>query len=69
MIEGGKTSFLELLESERQMFNAELAAAEIYGLHLSSYVKLYKALGGGWISEEARQEAAAQEAEAQGNPQ
>ncbi len=50
--DAGQTSYLELLESERQMFNAELAAAEIYREHLSSYVRLYKALGGGWVSVE-----------------
>lgn len=55
--DGGQTSFLEVLESERQMFNAELAAAEIYQEHLNSYVKLYKALGGGWISDQERQQA------------
>lgn len=53
--DGGQTSFLEVLESERQMFNAELAAAEVYQKHLNSYVKLYKALGGGWISDQERQ--------------
>jgi len=50
--DGGQTSFLEVLESERQMFNAELAAAEIYRMHLDSYVRLYKSLGGGWITEQ-----------------
>jgi multidrug efflux system outer membrane protein len=52
--DGGQTSYLEVLESERQMFNAELAAAQIYREHLESYVRLYKALGGGWVSEEER---------------
>lgn len=60
--DAGQTSYLELLESERQMFNAELTGAEIYREHLSSYVRLYKALGGGWISEEQRQAAAEAEA-------
>jgi multidrug efflux system outer membrane protein len=55
--DGGQTSYLEVLETERQMFNAELAAAETYQSHLSSYVFLYKALGGGWVSEEEQQEA------------
>jgi multidrug efflux system outer membrane protein len=54
--DGGQTSYLEVLESERQMFNAELAAAEVKQEYLNSYVKLYKALGGGWISEEERQQ-------------
>ena len=54
--DGGQTSFLEVLESERQMFNAELAAADVYRKHLNSYVKLYKSLGGGWITEQERQQ-------------
>ena len=52
--DGGQTSYLEVLESNRQKFNAELAAAETYQFHLNSYVKLYKALGGGWATEEER---------------
>lgn len=49
---GGVTSYLEVLDSERSKFNAQLSAAEVYQLHLNAYVFLYKALGGGWISEE-----------------
>ena len=49
------TDYLEVLESERQMFNAELAATETFQKHLNSYIKLFKALGGGWISETDRQ--------------
>ena len=48
---GGVTSYLEVLDSERSQFNAELAASEAYQLYLNAYVFLYKALGGGWISE------------------
>ncbi|MCD4680389.1 MAG: efflux transporter outer membrane subunit [Bacteroidales bacterium] len=47
--DGGVTSYLEVLDSERSQFNAELAASEVYKLHLNAYVFLYKALGGGWI--------------------
>ena len=54
---GGVTSYLEVLDSERSLFNADLAASETYQLHLNSYVKLYKALGGGWISEEEENQA------------
>ena len=53
--DGGQTSYLEVLETERQMFQAELDAADIYKDHLTSYVRLYKALGGGWLTEEERQ--------------
>ena len=44
----GVTSYLEVLESNRQMFDAELIAAQTLDEYLFAYVKLYKALGGGW---------------------
>ena len=50
--DGGVTSYLEVLDSDRSKFNAQLAATEVYQLYINSYVFLYKALGGGWISEE-----------------
>lgn len=56
--DGGVTSYLEVLDSERSLFNAELAAAEVYQQQLRAYVKLYKVLGGGWISEEESKQAA-----------
>jgi outer membrane protein, multidrug efflux system len=46
----GVTSFLELLESERQAFEAELSLSQTTQQLFNSYAKLYKALGGGWIS-------------------
>jgi multidrug efflux system outer membrane protein len=46
----GVTSFLELLESERQMFEAELSLSGTTQQLFNGYTKLYKALGGGWIS-------------------
>ena len=54
---GGVTSYLEVLDSERSKFNAQLAATEVYQLHLNAYVFLYKARGGGWISEEEMKQA------------
>ncbi|MCD4696935.1 MAG: efflux transporter outer membrane subunit [Bacteroidales bacterium] len=54
---GGVTSYLEVLDSERSQFNAELSASETYQLYLNAYIKLYNALGGGWISEEEAQKA------------
>jgi len=50
--DGGVTSYLEVLDSERSKFEAELAASQTYQQYLNAYVFLYKALGGGWISEE-----------------
>jgi multidrug efflux system outer membrane protein len=45
---GGVTSYLEVLESERSLFTAELLASSTRREQLVSYVTLYKALGGGW---------------------
>jgi multidrug efflux system outer membrane protein len=48
----GVTSFLELIESQRQAFEAELSLSEATQKLFNGYVNLYKALGGGWLSEE-----------------
>jgi len=48
----GVTSYLEVLESERTLFSVQLELSETKQLALNSYIKLYKALGGGWISKE-----------------
>lgn len=53
--DGGVTSYLEVLDSERTLFNAELLASSTYRTQLISYVQLYKSLGGGWITPEERQ--------------
>ncbi|KPJ78576.1 MAG: hypothetical protein AMJ54_02850 [Deltaproteobacteria bacterium SG8_13] len=55
----GITSYLEVLETERQLFSAELDYSELKQQQLNAYVGLYKALGGGWISEEEMQQAQA----------
>jgi multidrug efflux system outer membrane protein len=49
---GGVTSFLEVLESNRSLFRAELLASSTKRLQLVSIISLYKALGGGWLTEE-----------------
>ena len=46
--DGGVISYLEVLESDRSLFRAELAESEIRRAQLVSVVDLYKALGGGW---------------------
>jgi multidrug efflux system outer membrane protein len=55
--DGGVTSYLEVLESERTLFNAELQLSEVRQQTFNSYIKLYKALGGGWITKEEYVEA------------
>ena len=53
---GGVTSYLEVITSETSLFNAELARSTTLREKLQSYVLLYKALGGGWVDEEERQQ-------------
>ena len=53
----GVTSYLEVLESQRSSFSAELELSEVKKDYLNAYVKLYKALGGGWVSVEEMHEA------------
>ena len=53
--DGGVTSYLEVLEAERTLFEIELYYSELLQRRMSAYVNLYKTLGGGWtanISEE-----------------
>lgn len=56
----GVTSFLEVLDNERILFDVELELSQIQQDYLNAYVKLYKALGGGWISKEEMETAKAQ---------
>jgi multidrug efflux system outer membrane protein len=45
---GGVTTYLEILDAERQLFTAELGLAQAQRDELLAVVQLYKALGGGW---------------------
>ncbi len=45
---GGVTSYLEVLDTERQRLSAEQTLAQAQRDVLTSIVQLYKALGGGW---------------------
>ena len=47
--DGGVTSYLEVLEAERTLFNIELYYSELLQRRMSAYVNLYKTLGGGWV--------------------
>ncbi len=51
----GQTSYLEVLESERQSFDAQLAYTQTRRELLDAYIALYKALGGGWLSPQEEQ--------------
>jgi outer membrane protein, multidrug efflux system len=49
--EGGYTSYIEVLDAERSLFNAQLSYTQTQGAVLTSFVTLYKAMGGGWVLE------------------
>ena len=46
--ENGISSYLEVLDAQRNLFAAELALAQAERQQLAAAVQLYKALGGGW---------------------
>jgi multidrug efflux system outer membrane protein len=45
---GGVSDYLEVLDAQRSLFNAEIDAAQTTGANLVALVRIYKALGGGW---------------------
>jgi multidrug efflux system outer membrane protein len=55
----GAASYLEVLDSERTLFSVELELSELRSLFRNSYVRLYKSLGGGWMTREELQHAEA----------
>jgi multidrug efflux system outer membrane protein len=56
--EGGVSSYLEVLDTERQFFDAELQLVQAKRDESVSVIQLYKALGGGWQTEPAATAAA-----------
>lgn len=46
--QGGASSYLEVLDAERSLFNAELELADARRDRLRAVVQAYRALGGGW---------------------
>ena len=49
--DGGVTSYLEVLDTERSLFSAELTESQTLRLYIDAIIGLYKALGGGWNPE------------------
>ena len=49
--DGGVVDYLEVLDTERTLFSAELAQSETLQLYYNAIVRLYRALGGGWATE------------------
>ncbi len=46
----GVTSYLEVLETERTLFEVGLELSQLKQQFYNAYVRLYKALGGGWLT-------------------
>lgn len=64
--DNGYVSYIEVLDADRRLFDAELAEVSVVALRLGSLIELYKATGGGWIDRAAAvtDEQLAREAEA-----
>jgi multidrug efflux system outer membrane protein len=50
--DAGESSYIEVLDAQRQLFQAQILQAEARRSELAAFVQLYKALGGGWETEE-----------------
>jgi multidrug efflux system outer membrane protein len=48
--QGGYSTYLTVLSAQQQLFPAELNQAQYLASALTSYVTLYKAMGGGWVT-------------------
>lgn len=57
--EAGYSSYLELLDARRALFQGQLSQTEAARDRLLAVANLYKALGGGWQSDEEQQALAA----------
>jgi outer membrane protein, multidrug efflux system len=49
--QGGATSYLEVLDADTRLFDAQIGLADARLSELSAFVELYRALGGGWQQE------------------
>ena len=49
--DNGYTSYIEVLDAERSLFQAQLQLAQTQGQLYFALINLYKALGGGWVNE------------------
>jgi multidrug efflux system outer membrane protein len=52
--DNGYSSYLEVLVAEQNLFSSELAYTQAQGVLFQALVNLYKAMGGGWVTEADR---------------
>jgi outer membrane protein, multidrug efflux system len=57
--DNGYTSYLEVTFAEQNLFSAELAYTQTQGVLFQALVNLYKAMGGGWVTEADKRAAGA----------
>lgn len=65
--DNGYTSYIEVLDAERSLFQAQLQLAQSQGRQHFALINLYKALGGGWV-EAAEQRALQPAVKTSGKP-
>jgi multidrug efflux system outer membrane protein len=49
--DNGYSSYIEVLDAERSLFEVELAYVQTQGALFQAIINLYKAMGGGWVTE------------------
>lgn len=49
--DNGYTSYIEVLDAERNLFNAQVSYTQTEASMYASVVNLYKAMGGGWVDQ------------------
>lgn len=49
--ENGYTSYIEVLDAERSLFNAQLTKAQTKDFLFQSIINIYKSMGGGWVDQ------------------
>jgi multidrug efflux system outer membrane protein len=49
--DNGYTSYIEVLDAERSLFNAQLQYTQTQQAQFQAMTNLYKAMGGGWVTE------------------
>ncbi|MBK7766010.1 MAG: efflux transporter outer membrane subunit [Sulfuritalea sp.] len=52
--DNGYTSYIEVLDAERSLFNAQLQYTQTQQAQFQAMTNLYKAMGGGWVAEADR---------------
>ena len=54
LFDGGYAPYSTVLQAEQQLFPEELGLAAAHGQALAAVISIYRAMGGGWVTEAAR---------------